>query len=254
MAKQCPACGKAARGKFCSNCGTALADQASRRCAACSNEIPAGGRFCNMCGTPVDAAPPPAVAKSSRRGLLIGGGAVLAAALTFVLLQVGRDPEPAVPPLAPAAAPAAGPGAIDLSQMSPREAADRLFDRVMRSVSAGDSVSARQFAPMALAAYEMVPDLDLDGRYHVAVLHLVNGDAQGARAAADVILAQVPTHLFGLYTKAQAEALLGNTARASELYRQFLEHYDAEVATGRPEYREHQPVLPAMREEAVRGE
>jgi uncharacterized membrane-anchored protein len=137
--------------------------------------------------------------------------------------------------------------------MTPREAADRLFDRVMRSVSAGDSAAARSFAPMALAAYEMVDDIDLDGRYHVAVLHLVNGDAPAARSEAGAILDQVPTHLFGLYTAAQAEELMGDRQAAADLYSRFVENYEAEVALGRPEYREHEPILPVMLDDAGRS-
>ena len=134
--------------------------------------------------------------------------------------------------------------------MSPREAADRLFNRVMQAVANGDSAQARQFLPMALAAYDRVPDLDRDGRYHLAVLHLVDGNPEAARTHADRILEEEPNHLFGLATAAQAEMARGNERSARDLYRRFLENYESEIARGLPEYREHEPVLPAMRQEA----
>jgi hypothetical protein len=140
---------------------------------------------------------------------------------------------------------------IDLSSMTEREAADRLFNRVMQYVSDGDSAQARQFLPMALGAYQRVDDLDRDGHYHVAVLEFVNGNPAGARARADTILAEEPDHLFGLATAAQAELKMGNVAEGRALFSRFLEVYDTESRRNLPEYAEHSPVIPAMREEAV---
>src|SRR5690606_31998012 len=137
----------------------------------------------------------------------------------------GTDSGAAATSAGPAAsAPAAGSGefgdaqSVDLSSMSPRERADALFNRVMRNVSAGDTTQARFFLPMALAAYEDVPELNADGHYHMAVLHLTGGDPGAARARADSILEETPTHLFGLFTAAQAEQALGNVEAARELY------------------------------------
>jgi len=137
--------------------------------------------------------------------------------------------------------------------MTPRERADRLFNRVMQNVSAGDSAQARFFLPMALAAYADVPELDADGHYHVAVLNLAGGDPQSARAHADSILAETPSHLFGLFTAAQAEQALGNTERAREFYERFQASFAAESALARKEYTEHAAVMPLMREEAAQA-
>ncbi|HEV2148522.1 MAG TPA: hypothetical protein VGR37_14055, partial [Longimicrobiaceae bacterium] len=154
---------------------------------------------------------------------------------------------------APGAAPAANPGAVDLSSMTPREAADRLFNRVMQNVSSGDTAQARAFLPMAVAAYGRVDDLDDDGRYHLAVLHLVGGNPQAARTEANAILAGDPRHLFGLFTAAQAEQALGNGTRARELYQRFLGAYETERNRDLPEYRDHAQALAPMREEAQRA-
>ncbi|HEX8832409.1 MAG TPA: hypothetical protein VF705_14640, partial [Longimicrobium sp.] len=151
-----------------------------------------------------------------------------------------------------AAGPAGNPGAVDLASMSPREAADRLFNRVMTAVSTGDTVQARQFVPMAIMAYQRVDTLDADGRYHLAALQLVSGDYTGARAEADTLLAANPTHLFGLFTAGQAESSLGNRAESKRFFQRFLQSYDAELARKLPEYEEHSQALPAMKAEAER--
>src|SRR5690606_41000214 len=103
---------------------------------------------------------------------------------------------------------------------------------------------------VGIQAYEMIPDKDLDAFYHMALLHLVNNDPGGARATAAEMIAQVPTHLFGLYTAAQAEQAMGNRDASRALYEQFLASYDEELAIDRSEYEEHAAVLPAMRDNA----
>lgn len=274
---KCPACGHAATGRFCSNCGASLPGQV--KCAACGNQIPAGGRFCNQCGTPTAAAVPasgtparpekaaaaiPAASPAATRSRpastvpwVIAGIAILAVAILLVMPDA--QPPAAAPPQGPAAAGAEGDASqfgdassVDLSAMTPRERADQLFNRVMQNVSAGDTTEARFFLPMAVSAYEQVPDLNADGHYHVAVLHLAAGDPAAARARSDSILSESPTHLFGLFTAAQAERALGNAAQARELYERFQQAFAAESALARSEYSEHQAVMPLMREEAER--
>ncbi len=170
-------------------------------------------------------------------------------ALVVVLLFLGRERSPS-PAAGPPVASAAGPANVDLSSMTPREAADRLFNRVMENVSTGDSAQARAFAPMALAAYDRVTDIDLDGLYHVAVLQLVNGEPEASLETTERIREEAPDHLFALYTAAQAHELLGDGAEAARMYEHFLASYEAEVQLERPEYSDHAPLLPMMRQEA----
>ena len=48
----CPKCGaRQPQGKFCFECGTALA-QAKKFCANCGSEVAPAGKFCSGCGTP----------------------------------------------------------------------------------------------------------------------------------------------------------------------------------------------------------
>lgn len=262
MTKTCPACGQEANGRFCSQCGVTL--DGAHQCRDCGHDLPENGRFCNQCGAPAalpaasalnqtEAAPAPA--RSTSLPWVIAAGA-LVALLAVVLVPRFRGEETAPqavsgPPIT--GAPAGDPSSVDLASMSPREAADRLFNRVMENVSTGDSAQARQFLPMALMAYQRVPELDLDGRYHLAVLQLVNNDPAAARAQADTILSAQPDHLFGLFTAAQAEQALGEEAAARELYGRFLARFESEVDRDLPEYRDHAQVLPAMREEAQRA-
>lgn len=280
----CAACGHEATGKFCSNCGAALPGRV--RCASCDNEIPAGGRFCNQCGTPTaavaaataeaaDSAPAPPVPAaapaqassapvegvrrtgSSTLPWTIAALAVLAVVIAIVFPRPGGSGENVATVAAPGTMEGVEGGmdasGVDISSMTPRERADALFNRVMQSVSSGDSTQARFFLPMALAAYDQVPTLDLDGHYHMAVLHLADGDPNSARARADSILAETPTHLFGLFTAAQAEQALGNAAEARAFYEQFDQAFAAESAMARTEYTEHSAVMPLMREEAAQA-
>ncbi|HEX2203957.1 MAG TPA: zinc-ribbon domain-containing protein [Longimicrobium sp.] len=253
----CPACGAAASGRFCNQCGGAI----TAACAACGNPLPKGARFCNQCGTAVGAAPA-AARRPSPLPWIVAAAAVVALG-GVLLFRAGEEEAPA--PFAPApgaevaapgagAAPGGGAASVDLASMTPREAADRLFNRVMTAAAGGDSAQARQFLPMALAAYGRVSPLDDDGRYHVATLHLVGGDWAAARAQSDTILAGSPRHLFALFTAAKAEEGRGNRAGAQALYRRFMEAYRTEAGRGDiPEYRDHAQALPAIRQEAERA-
>lgn len=263
MAQPCPSCAQPTSGRFCSHCG-AVVDAA---CRECGTPLAPGGRFCNECGAragAVSAAEPARRASSNNFPWLITGAALIA--LTGVLLAPrflesdDAPPPPAVASVAAAggAAPVGDARAVDLASMTPREAADRLFNRVMENVSAGDSAQATQFLPMAIAAYRRVPSLDVDGRYHLAVLHLASSDAAAAGAQADSIRAADPDHLFGLYAAARAARDAGDADAARARYREFLDRYDAQLQRQLPEYADHAAAMPGMKAEAeafvTRGE
>ncbi|MQA90228.1 MAG: hypothetical protein GEU90_08335 [Gemmatimonas sp.] len=173
----------------------------------------------------------------------------LAAAIVAPRFTSSEPESVAAPPIT---GPASGANPPDLSTMTPEQAAGNLYDRVMRTLSAGDTAQAMSFVPMAISAYGMVGELDNDGLYHLAVLELVSNDPAAARETAGEILAREPNHLFGLITAGQAENMLGNSEEAASLYSQFLESYDSEIALERAEYAEHEPALPDMRAEAER--
>ena len=164
---------------------------------------------------------------------------------------LSRDTTEEAPLPAPAAGPIPAAGSPpDLSSMTPREAADRLYDRIMRAASAGDTAEALAFLPMALDAYDLVVPLDADGHYHVSLLHALGADYQMAREAAERALADAPNHLLLLGAAARAASELGDNDRASGYYARFLEAWDSEQARGLEEYSMHAIPLAEMREAA----
>jgi hypothetical protein len=130
--------------------------------------------------------------------------------------------------------------APDISNMSPEEAANRLFDRVMRYATEGKPDSAAMFAPMAILAYERIGPLDAHARYDIGTISAVIGDAPIASAQADTILKAQPNHLLGLLLAARAADVGKNPAAAAKFRSRFSAAATAEKAKGLREYADHQ--------------
>lgn len=220
----------AATPKFCSECGTPLNP---------------GARFCHNCGAAIlgRGATVPAAARSSppssSKALTWGVPTVAVIAVIVIsAIQFGSD----APTGAGAENTPLNPGSMrapDISSMTPAERADRLFDRVMRLSSEGKSDSAAFFGPMALGALEALAPLDLHRRFDVGLVALVTGDVTLAKAQADTILAQRPTHLLGLTLAARAADARGSTAAARDFRRRMLAAEATEKARALPEYTDH---------------
>ena len=148
-----------------------------------------------------------------------------------------------------ASAPAQG-AAPDISNLSPRERFDRLYERIMRASSSGDAATVQQFSPMAISAYGMLDSVDIDARYDVAVIKLHLGDIAGATALADTIVKQAPTHLFGYMLRATVARFGGDSAGAKGARAAFLRNYPGEMRRGRPEYAKHQSAIDTFKREA----
>lgn len=251
MSQTCPSCEAPASGRFCPQCGVALDAQ----CRECQNPLPAGARFCNQCGVSVAAPAAPVRARQPALPWAIAAVAVAVLGAATILPRISGDRQDRVALVQQqgagasqqSAGPAGDPSQVDLASMTPRERADRLFNRVMQGVSSGDTAQLGFFAGMAIQAYGMVPERDADLHYHLGELYRLTGDAASARAQADTILAADPQHLFGLYGAARAEELRGGEAVARGLYQRFLDAYAAQVARNLPEYQEHSQGLPGMR-------
>jgi hypothetical protein len=170
---------------------------------------------------------------------------------------VTEAPTPQVPNMANAGAARgdttrqAGP-APDISQLSPRQRFDRLYNRIMQAAGRGDTAQVQRFTPMALGAYAQLDTFDADARYHAAVIRLQSGDIAGAHALADTILEQSPDHLLGYLVRGTAAGLADDPGARTQAEREFLRRFDREMAAGRPEYRDHAPVIQEFKTGAER--
>ena len=260
----CSVCGTAGAGRFCAECGATLSPST---CSACQAPLSPGARFCHRCGKPAGAVVPPPtpgpVPAPAPTGIAsslpwaVAGIALLAllamAAGKFFNTSRGSSldaPQNALPqaalgeagPLADenSAGAMSGGRAPDISNMSPQERADRLFNRVMLLASQGKSDSVLFFAPMALEAYRLLSPMTLDQRYDMGRIAEVAGALPLARAQADTILRENPNHLLGLILAARI-ATLSDDAPARRRYEtKLLDVEKAEVAKKLPEYSRHQ--------------
>ena len=238
MSSPCPSCGEPASGRFCSSCGTALA---GATCATCAAALTPGARFCHRCGTPAGATSAP-----SRGVAGVLPWAVAAIALVaLIALVVGqrfgaRGNSISQPGAEGGASPSpAMPRAPDISQLTPEQRAERLYDRIMTESEGGNIENVRSFMPMAIAAYEMLSPLNLDQRYDLGRIGEVGGDSALARAQADTILRARPTHLLGLILSAKAARMEKNESRARDADVKLLAAEPAERSAALKEYLLH---------------
>ena len=256
--QKCPACGATSAGKFCSECGAPLG---AATCRACGAKLSARAKFCADCGTPVAGAarggPPGArpMPRNDRMAWYVAGLCVLALLVVVVVVVARKSGAPPAAAAATAEVPPGGERATtDLSTMTPREQADRLYNRIMTAYEAGDTGQVAFFAPMALQAYaNLGTDLDPDARLHLGLVQLAIGAAVPAAAEGDTILKTSPNHLFGWLLKARAAEAEGNGAEARRAYQAFMKNYDSEMAKKRPEYQEHAQMLQDTRSRAQRS-
>jgi len=219
-------------------------------CQSCDTPLSPGARYCHKCGSSTSTP----TAAGWRVGLPWGiAGLAVGALLAVLLMRVGGDGGAAVSAgEAPAGGgPFGGMVASDISQMSPEERAQRLFDRVMRLGEEGKMDSVQFFLPMAIGAYQQLPALSLDSHFDIGLLRLAGGDAPGAIAEADAIRRSVPTHLFASVLRARALQAQNDAAGARRVYLDFLKNEAAERARRRPEYEEHGRILDAFHTEAL---
>ena len=131
------------------------------------------------------------------------------------------------------------PRAPDISQLTPAQRAERLYDRIMSEAEAGKTENVRTFLPMAIAAYEMIAPLNLDQRYDLGRIGEVSGDTTLVRAQADTILRERSTHLLGLILGAKAARMAGNEPHARQFDVRLLSVADRERSSGLAEYLLH---------------
>jgi tetratricopeptide (TPR) repeat protein len=141
-------------------------------------------------------------------------------------------------------------GTTDISNMSPREAADRLYNRVMTAVEANDSTQVTTFLPMSIQAYDMARPLDPDGLFHLSRLQRVGEFDAEALAVAEEALAINPDHLLALYAAGDAALAVGEEASARGYFQRLLDVWDAEMASSNQDYQLHSMQMTGIREYA----
>lgn len=233
----CPNCGAAEQeGKFCAECGAALRSD----CAECGADLEPGARFCHQCGA--DSRP------GEKRSLAPWWIAATAALVVLLILMIPQrtdraGPLPMTDPDAPAPAPAPGAPAGAGFTGDMRTDADRLFNRVMAAAEQDRQEEVDRFMPMAIQAYGLVPALDHDGLFHLAILHQTAGDHASARATAHQILQDAPNHILGLGVAGTSAAAEDDDAAARSHFQRLVDAYPSESGRLAPEYVDHQPML-----------
>lgn len=265
---KCPECGATGDGNFCVQCGARLAPGGGQ-CDECGAAVEAGDRYCSGCGAPVGERvrkPVGAYLPWILTGLAL---VIFAVAITLFIQGQAEPRQEGMPPTGSVIqgsdggdgtgvgdGPAAGaegamPSADALAAMSPRQAADRLFDRAMRERETGREDQARFFADMARKAYTRVPrsEFDADARFHVGLLALVEGDTTEARAQAESILSDRPGHLLGLL-------LAGRAAESVDARRRFRSRFanaaDTTDLSSEAAYAAHRRLIESTRDSLER--
>ncbi|MBL0170823.1 MAG: zinc ribbon domain-containing protein [Gemmatimonadaceae bacterium] len=223
----------------------------ARFCAECGAALSAGAHFCHRCGTPTAQGPTdllarPVTVAAALPWTLAGVGLVVLVALLANRAPTGGDtpanqPGMASPPLAGSGttgSPAGG-QPPDIGTLTPSERANRLYVRVMQYAEAGKNDSVARFAPMVLAAHQMLPVPTVDERYHFGRVAEVVGTREIASAQADTILRDNPSSLLGLVLAARAARLNGDAVAAKAFDRRLLAALDRELATQNADYDNH---------------
>lgn len=266
----CPSCSTPGTGRFCANCGASLE---TTTCAGCDASLSPGARFCHKCGRPVGGsdklagrATPPVATPGSSLPWIVAAIALVCLLAFFAgnFYKAKRSstldaPQNALPQAglddrAPQADGGQAVRAPDISQLSPEERADRLFNRVMLLNSQGKSDSVLFFAPMALESYRLLSPMNADQRYDMGRIAEVAGAYPLAAAQADTVLQQNPTHLLGLILAARIASLEKQPAKQAGFTRRMLAALQSETAKRLPEYDRHQDDIAAAVTEAKQGD
>jgi hypothetical protein len=246
QAPHCAVCGAPAAGKFCPMCG---ASREGGSCTSCGGPLAPGARFCPQCGLSVRA--DAGATRRDRTPWLVAALAMAGLMAVLLIMLVRKSPGVTAPAEVAGPLDASAEVPPDISNMSPRERFNRLYNRIMTAAQSGDEATVTRFTPMALMAYAQLDTIDADARYHVALLKVHTGDVDASRALADTILAQNPSHLFGYIIRGTVARFRKDQPELKRAYAGFLKRYDAEMKAARPEYAEHRTSLDDFRKAAL---
>lgn len=229
------------------------------KCPSCNAPTQSGARFCHGCGASLDpqAAPRGLITKK----IALFGAVALGLVAVVAALLLNLEPDNSNAPIAPALFPTPGQGssqlagqpagqAVDLSTLTPREAADRLFNRIMMASEQGDTGEASRFVPMALQAYGQLATLDADAHYHLGRIHAVVGDLDSVRKQIGILRQFAPNHLLAIVLEHAVAEQLRDKAAAAQAYAAFVAAYDTEITAVRQEYADHRTTIENFRKVA----
>ena len=240
-------------------------------CAACGAALSVGARFCHRCGTPAGQGLPIIAPGASRAGpsataSVLPWGVAFLALLALVAAFAGKNfagakgssVDGSANALPTAAMDGQGGGgtaapAPNIANLSPGERASRLYNRIMEYAERGKVDSVAFFAPMALAAHEMLSAPSLDERYHFGRIAEVTGNGATMKAQADTILRERPTSLLGLILSARAARMTGDSTAARRFDARLLAALAPELATGQPDNDQHRAEIDRAVADARRG-
>lgn len=218
-------------------------------CSTCQASTVPGAKFCQNCGCELGRGWQP----KRRSGLIL----IIIAAITLpMIVVVGggmllTDSTETATNLNQQSGSSGsnGPQPPDLSTMSPRQAADRLFNRVMAANERGNEQDALRFAPMALQAYGLVNNLDPDGIFHKGMIYLILEDLENAKKQSQLIKRIAPNHLLARSLEHTIARRNNDRPKIAEVEGAFLASYDKEMNSGRPEYAAHKNSLEELHSE-----
>jgi len=106
---------------------------------------------------------------------------------------------------------------------------------------------------MAISAYQMIGQLNADQRYDMGRIAEVAGALPLARAQADSILREQPSHLLGLVLAARVATLDKDAAKLRQVESRLLAVERTELARALPEYQRHEADIMSALAQARRG-
>ncbi len=225
-------------------------------CPACGGATVSEARYCHACGASLQPGSGGGKWSPGRLTGLAAVAAVVVVAVVAVVTFSERDsaPPPSSIPLAPMfdAPPVARSGGLpDLSRMTPREAADRLFNRIMMASEQGKRAEALRFVPMAVEAYGGLPAMDRDAIYHLGLIHGVAGNHANVERQIAALRQGARNHLLALVLEHDAAERSGDRAAVSRVLGAYAAAYGAEIAIERPEYGGHRKTIERFRATAL---
>ena len=223
------------------------------KCPSCNSALSPDAKFCHECGAPAGEQSDAKRADWKSVAPFVAVIAVVGAGLVFALgyfasqqKNLSSAPQSDVASSSPQIEPP-----VDPSTMSPREAANSLFNRVMRANENGDTAQATQFAPMALQAYRLIDRPDADAYYHMGLISLVLGDLDDVRKQIENIKRDSAEHLLGLSLALSVAKRVGDDKSELDILARFAAAYDAEVRLGKPEYEAHSVTIERLHASAT---